>query len=242
MDSDAAEVLATEEDKKGDEHLIALLATNKGRKRQQYESMRRRMRDTIEEEQKRGYGARQGMFVNLNGAASKFRRWKTTGHPMLTMAKEHGVTMLATAEVKVNGDVEAKQVEAEGDINATVQEHLGGVWTTHLALDQNTSHSGVSISIRQDGWKHKICKGLDDAGRPIARQTEGNDQGRYIIVVSEEAGDIDDYMFIYAPNSGDDGLAMRAQAQMAQEIQRALYYSQQRNLQLNVIGDANFSH
>ena len=73
--SDAAkEVLATEEDKKGNEHSIALLATNKGRKRQQYENMRRRMRDTIEEEQKRGYGARQGMFVNLNGAASKSRR------------------------------------------------------------------------------------------------------------------------------------------------------------------------
>ena len=56
-------------------------------------------------------------------------------------------------------------------------------------------------------------------------------------------GDIDDYLLVYAPNSGQQQCTLAAQERVAKEVQQAMWHHEVvLGRRLNVVGDLNFTH
>jgi len=210
----------------------------------QHKEMLHRMRQQVQRDNEKGYAVRQSIFVNINGAMPKFKKWHAEGGLLMETMKNNNITMLGLAEAKIPGEDKTKLKKGGQFMSETLALRVGGTWDVHVVPGTAQGQAGVAVCIKRDDWQYRIHKGLDEMGRPVKNQDndDNNKQGRYIIVEAATPGDIDDYMFVYAPNSGTRGQTMEAQRLMAEAIERAMRYATARGRRLNVLGDLNFSH
>jgi len=201
---------------------------------QLYESLR----PVKEEAQQRDVDTRTWVYANMDGILKKTRRWSKEGHSQLGLMKELDVSIIFVTETH---GVYANRCKEEEEIAQTMQAQMGGEWQTHLCSCKHKAIAGVGMITKKD-WRCTVYKGITEEGAPQEEQDEYNLQGRYMIVISEEPGDIRDFMVCYVPNTGGEQRMMEEQRVILGQIKKAcLYWRNVLKRQLIIVSDSNYS-
>ena len=191
-----------------------------------------------EEARQADVDTRTWVYANMDGILKKARKWKKEGHSQLGLMKQLEVSTIFVTET--HGSY-ANQGKEEEEISQVMQEQMGDEWTTHLCSCKHKAIAGVGMITKKD-WRYTVYRGITEEGAPQKEQDEHNLQGRYMIVASEEPGDIKDFMVCYVPNTGGEQRMMEEQRVILGQIKKAgIYWRDVLKRQLIIVSDSNYS-
>ena len=187
--------------------------------------------------------SRRMIYANLEGAMSKFKK-RAQGEAVLEELLEDMRTLdtqvlFVTEFHSDNALKDQAVVEKVLNKALNVQRRNGRMWTVHIHENTRRKAASVGIAVRSD-VPHRVFRGIGPHGEPTSKST--NQMGRYMWLLGEARGDIDDYLLVYAPNSGSKERTLPDFQRVAEEVHKArMHHKLTTGRRLNVIGDLNFS-